>query len=106
MWQNEYPFISFYVYVCIYVLLSLHIKSPSHSGVILCYQFVFAAAPASAAAAFNDFCFSRQNRLSKSLIFGIKKVYVGETVLGYPSVTLTQGHGCGIDKQKNCLSAG
>ena len=48
----------------------------------------------------NDFCFSRQNRLSKTLDIWDKEsmVYVWENVLHDLLVTLTQGNGCDIDK--------
>ena len=36
-------------------------------------------------------------------MFGTKKVLVWENVMDGISVTLTQGHGCGIDKKSTCL---
>ena len=48
----------------------------------------------------NDFCFSRQNRLSFTLhIWDKQSIGLGKCT-GWPLVTLTQGHGCGIDKHK------
>ena len=48
----------------------------------------------------NDFCFSRQNHLSLGLDIWDKESIGLGNVLDDLWVTLTQGHGCDIDKQK------
>ena len=49
----------------------------------------------------NDFCCSRQNRLSFNLdIWDKDSIGLGKYVLDDILVTLTQVHGCDIDKQK------
>ena len=52
----------------------------------------------------KDFYFSRQNRLSFTLdIWDKESMGLGKCT-GWPLVTLTQGHGCDIDKHKfGCL---
>ena len=76
------------------------IKSPQ-SGVTLCFQFVSAAASASAAAAAaKTFASYVKTVWARLYIFRTKKVWVWENLLGDLWATLTQGHGCDIDKQK------
>ena len=78
---------------------SLHhfciIKSPQ-SGVILCFQFVSAASAASASAATKTFPSHIKTVWSKPLIFGAKNIWFWGNVLDDLSMTLTQGHGCGV----------
>ena len=45
----------------------------------------------------NAFCFSHKNRSSYTIEIWHKKAYVSENVLDDLSLTLTQGHGCGVD---------
>ena len=48
----------------------------------------------------NDFCFSRQNRLSYTLdIWDTESIGLGKCSV-WPLVILTEGHDCDIDKQK------
>ena len=68
------------------------IKSPQ-SGVTLCFQFVSAAA--------TTFASHVKTVSAKPYIFGTKNLWVWGNVLNDLSMTLTQGHGCGIDNQ-NC----
>ena len=80
------------------------IKSPRF-GVTLCFQFVSntSAAPASASAACaatNTFPYHVKTVWAKPLIFGTKNIWVWGNVLDDVSMTLTQGHGCGINWQK------
>ena len=80
------------------------IKSP-RSGVTLCFQFVSAAAAAavssaaaaSASAAATNFASHVKTVSAKPYIFGTKNIWVWGNVLDDLSMTLTQGHGCGID---------
>ena len=60
----------------------------------LCFQFV------SATAAAMTFASHVKTVRARHKIFGTKKVLVLENVLDDLWVTLTQGHGCDIDKQK------
>ena len=71
-------------------------KSP-RSGVTLCFQFVSAA---SASAAAKTFPSHVKTVWAKPLIFGTKNIWVWGNVLDDLSMTLTQGHCCGIDYQK------
>ena len=48
----------------------------------------------------NDFCFSCQKRLKYTLDIWDKESIGLVNVLDDISMTLTQGHGCGLDKQK------
>ena len=66
------------------------IKSP-RSGVTLCFQFI------SASAAVKTFPSHVKTIWAKPLIFGTKNIWVWGNVLDDLSLTLTQGHGCGID---------
>ena len=70
------------------------IKSP-RSGVTLCFQFVSAAAAASATA--TTFTSHIKIVWAKPYIFGTKNIWVLGNVLDDLSMTLTQGHGCGIN---------
>ena len=74
----------------------LLIKSP-RSGVTLCFQFVSAAASAAAAAAAATFASHVKTISAKPYIFGTKNIWVWGNVLVDLSMTLTQGHGSGID---------
>ena len=69
------------------------IKSP-RSGVTLCFQFVSAAAASAAATTFASHI---KTISAKPYIFGTKNIWVWGNVLVDLSMTLTQGHGCGID---------
>ena len=69
------------------------IKSP-RSGVTLCFQFVSAV---SASAAAKTFPSHVKTVWAKPLIFGTKDIWVWGNVLDDLSMTLTQGHGCGVD---------
>ena len=78
------------------------IKSPQ-SGVTLCFQFVSAlsaAAAATASAAATTFASHVKTVWAKPYIFGTKNLWVCGNVLNDLSMTLTQGHGCGMDNQK------
>ena len=69
-------------------------KSPQ-CGVTLCFQFVSATAAAAMAFASNV-----KTVRAKPYISGTKKIEslgLGKST-GWPLVTLTQGHGCDIDK--------
>ena len=46
----------------------------------------------------NDFCFSRQNRLSFTLDIWDKEIIGLYKCTGWPFGDLDQGHGCDIDK--------
>ena len=74
-------------------ILSILIKSP-RSGVTLCFQSVSATSAASAAA--KTFPSHIKTVWAKPLIFGTKNIWVWGIVLDDLSMTLTQGHGCGI----------
>ena len=85
---------------CLTVLEFSFIKSPS-SGVSLCFQSVSAT---SASAAAKTFPSHIKTVRAKPLIFGTKNIWVCGNVLDDLSMTLTQGHGCGIHLQKfTCL---
>ena len=74
------------------------IKSP-RSGVTLCFQSVSAAsasAASAASAAAKTFPSHVKTVWAKPLIFGTKNIWVWGIVLDDLSMTLTQGHGCGI----------
>ena len=75
----------------------LLIKSPQSLGWLLCFQFVSAA---SASAAATTFASHVKTVWAKPYIFGTKDLWVWGNVLNDLSMTLTQGHGCGIDNQK------
>ena len=68
------------------------IKSP-RSGVTLCVQFVSAA---SASASAKTFPSHVKSIWDKPFIYGTKNIWAWGNVLDYFSVTLTQGHGCGV----------
>ena len=70
------------------------IKSP-RSGVTLCFQFISAAS-----AAAKTFPSHVKTPWAKPLIFGTKNIWVWGNVLNDLSMTLTQGHGCGVHQQK------
>ena len=70
------------------------VKSP-RSGVTLCFQSVSAAS-----AAAKTFLSHIKTFWAKPLIFGTRNIWVWGNVLDDLSMTLTQGHGCGIHKQK------
>ena len=72
------------------------IKSPQ-SGVTLCFQFVSSAATSAAATTFASHV---KTVSAKPYIFGTKNLWVWGNVLNDLSMTLTQGHGCGIDDKK------
>ena len=72
------------------------IKSP-RSGVTLCFQFVSAALASAAAKTFPSHV---KTIWAKPLIFGTKNIWVWGNVMDDLSMTLTQGHSCGVDKQK------
>ena len=80
-------------YLLSFVMLLHHwlLSLVSHPSLVWLSLFQFVSAAASASAAMIDL-----------RIFGTKKVWVSvlENVLGDHWVTLTQGHGCDIDKQK------
>ena len=81
----------------LYLLNNHLIKSP-RSGVTLCFQFVSAASAAAAApAATTSFAYHVKTVSDKPYIFGTKNLWVWGNVLDDLSMTLTQGHGCGID---------
>ena len=83
--------------LCI-VSINSFIKSP-RSGVTLCFQSVFAAsasAASAASAAAKTFPSHVKTVWAKPLIFGTKNIWVWGIVLDDLSMTLTQGHGCGI----------
>ena len=65
----------------------------SHSGVTLCFQSVSAA---SAFAAAKTFPSHIKTVWAKPLIFGTKNIWVWGNVLDDLSMTLIQGHSCGI----------
>ena len=69
------------------------IKSPQ-SGVTLCLQFV---STASASAAATTFASHVKTVWAKPYIFGTKNKWVWGNALDDPAMTLTQGHGCGIN---------
>ena len=71
--------------------ISSIIKSPG-AGVTLCFQFVSAVS-----AAAKTFPSHVETVWAKPLIFGTKDIWVWGNVLDDLSVTLTQGHGCGIN---------
>ena len=71
-------------------------KSPQ-SGVTLWFQFVSAASATSPSTAATTFASHVKTILAKPYIFGTKNIWVWGNVLGDLSMTLTQGHGCGID---------
>ena len=80
------------------------VKSP-RSGVTLCFQFVSAASAststsASASTAAKTYPSHVKIIWAKPLIFSTKNIWVWGNVLGDLSMTLTQGHRCGIDYQK------
>ena len=66
-------------------------------GVTLCFQFVSAAAAAAAAMTFTSHV---KTFWARPYIFRPKKVWVWENVLSDLWVTMTQGQGCDIYKQK------
>ena len=70
-----------------------------HDIVTLCFQFVSTSAAMSAAAAMT-FASHIKTVWANPYIFGTKKVLVSENVLDDLLVTLTQGHGCDVDKQQ------
>ena len=72
------------------------IKSP-RSGVTLCFQFVSAASASTAAKFFPSHV---KTFWAKPLIFGTKNIWVWGNVLDDLFMTLTQGHGCGVNYQK------
>ena len=80
-------------------LLFNFIKSP-RSGVTLCFQFVSAPSAVSTSASAKTFPSHVKIVWAKPLIFGTKNIWVWGNVLDDLSLTLTQGHGCGVDKQK------
>ena len=71
-------------------ILSILIKSP-RSGVTLCFQSVSATS-----AAAKTFPSHIKTVWAKPLVFGTKNIWVWGIVLDDLSMTLTQGHGCGI----------
>ena len=70
---------------------SIIIKSP-RSGVTLCFQFVSAAS-----ASATTFASHVKTVWAKSYIIGTKNIWVWKNVLDDLFMTLTKGHGCGID---------
>ena len=80
--------------LCI-VSINSFIKSP-RSGVTLCFQSVSAASASAASAAAKTFPSHVKTVWAKPLIFGTKNIWVWGIVLDDLSMTLTQGHGCGI----------
>ena len=65
----------------------------------LCFQFVSAASAAASAAA-KTFASHIKTVWAKPYIFGTRNLWVWGNVLNDFSMTLTQGHDCGIDNQK------
>ena len=73
-------------------------KSP-RSGVTLCFQFLSGASAASAvsaATAAKNLPSHVKTIWAKHLIFGTTNIWVWGNVLDDLSITLTQGHGCGV----------
>ena len=68
--------------------------------VTLCFQFVSAASSASPVTAITFACHTGIVTAIPSIL-RTKRIWVWENVLDDLSVTLTQGHSCGIGKQKN-----
>ena len=82
--------------------MSYIFKSP-RSGLTLCFLSVSAAsvsAASIASAAAKTFPSHVKTVWAKPLIFGTKNKWVWGNVLDDLSMTLTQGHGCGIHSQK------
>ena len=78
-----------------YVLnTSCHVIKSPQSGVTLCFQFV------SAASAATTFASHVKTVWAKPYMFGTKNIWVWGNVLDDLSMTLTQGHGCGMEYQK------
>ena len=80
------------IIIIIIIVIIIIIKSP-RSGVTLCFQFVSAASAAAAA----NFAAHVKTITAKPYIFGTKNIWVWGNVLVDLSMTLTQGHCCGID---------